>query len=123
MHLLKIKKKKKKGFTLIEMVIVITLLGIISSIAVGKYSKVQENAKLNADYATAANLATAASLAINDDVIVKDVNSLASAGYIQFVPEPKSKKGESFSLEINGDSVIVKVGDDTFYPRLDNKTQ
>ena len=123
MHLLKIKKKKRKGFTLIEMVIVITLLGIISSIAVGKYSKVQENAKLNADYATAANLATAASLAINDGVTVTDVNSLASAEYIQFVPKPKSKKGESFYLEINGDSVIVKVGNNQFYPRLDNKTQ
>ena len=120
MHLLKIKKKKRKGFTLIEMVIVITLLGIISSIAVGKYSKVQENAKLNADYATAANLATAASLAINDGVTVTDVNSLASEEYIQFVPKPKSKKGESFYLKINGDSVIVKVGNNQFYPRKDN---
>ena len=38
-------KKKRRGFTLIEMVIVITIIGILSSIAVTKYSKVQENAK------------------------------------------------------------------------------
>lgn len=31
--------KKRKGFTLIEMVIVITIIGILSSIAVTKYSK------------------------------------------------------------------------------------
>ena len=37
--------KKRKGFTLIEMVIVITIIGILSSIAVTKYSKIQENAK------------------------------------------------------------------------------
>ena len=34
--------KKRKGFTLIEMVIVITIIGILSSIAVTKYSKIQE---------------------------------------------------------------------------------
>ena len=66
MKLKKFKNRKRKGFTLIEMVIVITIIGILSSIAVGKYSKVQENAKLNADYATASNLATAAMLSIND---------------------------------------------------------
>ena len=60
------KIKNKKGFTLIEMVIVITIIGILSSIAVTKYSTVQENAKKNADYATAANLATAAMISISD---------------------------------------------------------
>lgn len=68
--------KKRKGFTLIEMVIVITIIGILSSIAVTKYSKIQENAKKNADYATAANLATAAMISINDGKIVKQIFNL-----------------------------------------------
>ena len=68
--------KKRKGFTLIEMVIVITIIGILSSIAVTKYSKIQENAKKNADYATAANLATAAMIAISDGEQNVDVGSL-----------------------------------------------
>ena len=116
MNILKI-KKKRRGFTLIEIVIVITIIGIISSVAVTKYSKVQENAKKNADYVTAANLSTAAVMSLMDGKSA-DIGKLASNGYIQFVPEPKSVKGK-FKIITNdlGDEVTVKVGDDIFYPK------
>lgn len=110
-------KKKRRGFTLIEMVIVITIIGILSSIAVTKYSKVQENAKKNADYATAANLATAAMISISDgNTVVQPIN-LEKGGYIQFVPVAKSVKGGSFNVTAQGDTVTVKIGDETFYPK------
>lgn len=41
------------------MIVVVTILGVISSIALVKYSKVQESAKLNADYTNVANIVTA----------------------------------------------------------------
>lgn len=110
-------KKKKKGFTLIEMVIVITIIGILSSIAVTKYSKVQENAKKNADYATAANLATAAMISISDGNTSVQPSDLKSGGYIQFVPVTKSVKDGSFDVTADGDSVTVKIGTETFYPK------
>lgn len=110
-------KKKKKGFTLIEMVIVITIIGILSSIAVTKYSKIQENAKKNADYATAANLATAAMISISDGNTNVQPSGLETNGYIQFVPVAKSVKNGSFAITTQGDAVIVKVGDDIFYPK------
>ena len=111
--------KRRKGFTLIEMVIVITIIGILSSIAVTKYSTVQENAKKNADYATASNLATAALISISDGNESVDVDSLVTNKYIQFAPEPKSVKGESFTITSSaaGDEVTVKIGNDTFYPK------
>lgn len=111
------KLKKKKGFTLIEMVIVITIIGILSSIAVTKYSKVQENAKKNADYATAANLATAAMMSISDGKTSIQPSDLEDNGYIQFVPTTKSVKNSNFNVTSNGDAVIVKIGDETFYPK------
>ncbi|HBI93917.1 MAG TPA: type II secretion system protein [Terrisporobacter glycolicus] len=109
--------KKRKGFTLIEMVIVITIIGILSSIAVTKYSKVQENAKKNADYATAANLATAAMISISDGNTSVQPSNLESDGYIQFVPVSKSVKGNEFVVTAQGDSVTVKIGTETFYPK------
>ncbi len=42
------------------MIVVVTILGVISSIALVKYSKVQESAKLNADYTNLANIVTLA---------------------------------------------------------------
>lgn len=52
--------KKRKGFSLIEVVIAITLMAILSGIAMASYTKVQQDAKKNMDYTTAANIATAA---------------------------------------------------------------
>ncbi len=116
MRLLK-SKTKRRGFTLIEMVIVITIIGILSSIAVTKYSKVQENAKKNADYATASNLATAAMISISDGNTEVQPTNLQSNGYIQFVPVTKSVKDGSFNVTAQGDSVTVKIGSKTFYPK------
>ena len=121
--------KKRKGFTLIEMVIVITIIGILSSIAVTKYSKIQENAKKNADYATAANLATAAMISISDgkdsDTDIQP-SGLLTNKYIQYEPKSKSLKGKPFVVEAVGDSVTVKVGNKVFYPKdvqQDNNNQ
>ena len=45
MYFKRFKMKKRKGFTLVEMVIVVVILGILSSMALMKYNNVQENAK------------------------------------------------------------------------------
>ena len=80
-----LKMKKRKGFTLVEMVLVITILGILSSIAFMKFGGVQKRAEENADYVAASNLATAINLAKSENVIDTDnvdLKILKDEGYI-----------------------------------------
>lgn len=50
--MLKNKKKKKKGFTLIELVIVLAVLAIIALIAIPNFTKVRQDSMIKADQRT-----------------------------------------------------------------------
>lgn len=42
-------KKKKKGFTLMELIIVLAIMAIIAAIAIPNFTSIRENAKVKAD--------------------------------------------------------------------------
>ncbi|WP_042276003.1 type II secretion system protein [[Clostridium] dakarense] len=116
------KFKKKKGFTLVEMVLVVTILGVLSSIAFMKFGGVQEKAQKNADYIAASNIATAINLGINDRVINEENNKdilevLKNNGYISSIPKPQSTTGE-FDITVDGKGdITIEAGGTKFYPR------
>lgn len=56
------KLKNKKGFTLIELIVVLAVLAIIAAIAIPRFLGVQEQAKKDADVSTAAMIGKAAEL-------------------------------------------------------------
>lgn len=115
-----LKKKKRPGYTLVEMVIVITILGILTSLGFMKFGQVQKNAKEKADYVAASSIATAVNLAMQDEKIQDysniPIEKLKENKYLSKVPSPQSQKGE-FSIEIKEDTVVVKVGQQVFYPK------
>lgn len=126
-----LQKKKRAGFTLVEMVIVVTILGILSGLGFMKFGNVQETSRKNADYVAAANLATATSLYISEypkDVEFSNsdnektilVSTLKEKGYINYEPQSQSERSDfSIKLSKSGD-IQVLSNNKTFYPKQEN---
>ena len=110
MKLKKLQNKKRSGFTLVEMVIVVTVLGILSGLGFMKFGDIQEISRKNADYIAASNLATAANLFLienpNDFTIddednskIIDIQKLKTNGYINSIPISQTKN-KQFTIKI-----------------------
>lgn len=106
------------------MVMVVAILGILSSIALIKYGKVQDTAKLNADFTTAATIATAASIAKSDNMADSEitVENLKSKGYLASHPKPQFKSGE-FKVVVDGQNITVDAGGTVLYPKRENNIE
>lgn len=123
-------KGKRKGFTLIELIIVIAILGSLMAIVVPRLTKFRESAVLSADRATAATIAKAAELYVLSENISEndkdkgkiDIKILEKNDYLEKETKPQNSKYKSFSLNYKNGMFIVTYEDEEklLYP-VDNK--
>lgn len=117
------KLKNRKGFTLIELIVVLAVLAIIMAIAVPRFIGIQDEAELDADHSTAAMIAKAAELYYaKEGSEPSDAEDLISKDYIDdFDFQSSTYSGTSPSgvtIDFTGTGqVTVKIGTDTLYPR------
>ncbi|MDU5201346.1 MAG: prepilin-type N-terminal cleavage/methylation domain-containing protein [Finegoldia magna] len=89
-------KKKKKGFTLLELLVVLAILAILIAIAIPVYKNQKEKAAITAHNANVRVLETALESYRQDKgKLPDDINELATGGYIKSVPAVPSSNDES----------------------------
>jgi len=107
--------RSKKGFTLIELIVVLAVLAIIMAIAVPRFLGVQETAKIDADYSTGAMIAKAAELYIaqNEDAteIDKTKLQLSDVAFKSSKLVGQSIENVSFTLSAETGEIKVDVAD------------
>lgn len=125
------KKKKKKGFTLIELIIVMAIMAVLAVVAIPKYSEFRETANKKHDVATAKTIANAASGLVADEKISTNISPAITidgnggadtprkkiANMLQSIPEGKTKNHTGkFSVTIDNGTVHVWLGTAEVYP-------
>lgn len=113
-----LKRNKKNGFTLIELIIVIAIIAMLAAIAIPKYKQTKRQAAITAHNANVSMLKTAASVKLNelnyDDSEVTWSNEKDSQNYVEKWPKiPKGLddkiKDHTYTVTINPKTSTITV--------------
>ena len=118
-------KKNNKGFSLVELIIVIAIMAVLIGLLAPQYLKFVQKSKVSADLSNAQALATAFNAAFAEGSIISGTYGSATADLKVSVTWPDvkadtTKSAGNWSVYVNNDGVsAVKIGDATLYPKPD----
>lgn len=100
-------KQAQKGFTLIELMIVIAIIGILAAVAVPQYGQYTKRAK----FGEVVSLAAAYKQPISECAADKNANPIADcAGGTGIVPPNSGARGNVVSITVDADGTINALG-------------
>lgn len=111
--------RQQEGFTLVELMVAVVILGILAGIGVQQYGRIQENARKAANEANIRVIKNAAQMYflvgpgnLENVPTVLDVEKLVEAGFIEAEPQSPWKDGEEYQIKVEvdeNDNVVIGV--------------
>ena len=92
--------KKKKGFTLVELIIVIAIIAILAALAIPKFGQVRTDAKVSNDIAAAKNIQSTTAMLVGNGTITE--TQITESQTTPIVVGAESGPGKEISDRIDG---------------------
>ena len=98
---------KKKGFTIVELVIVIAVVAILAAVLIPTFSNLVKKANLSADQVAVKNMNTALAVESKPEDIESAVKLLDEAGYNAFEALIPVSKGYTFYWMVSNNTIVL----------------
>lgn len=115
-------KKGEEGFTLIELIVVIAILGFLLAIAIPRYNTSRARAAVNASAANLKNLANAVELYATENNMASYPDASLDSLVAAYMPSgvPESPGGGTYSYAVTGGGSGYTITDSAAYPNIVN---